>query len=35
MAQYTDGSFEYDKKSIDACLIIRIDIDELTGKQSL
>lgn len=35
MAQYSDRCFEYEKKSVDACLIIRIDIDELSGKQSV
>ncbi len=34
MGQYSEGNFEYEKKQVDACLIIRIDIDKLTGKQS-
>ncbi len=34
MVHYSDGKFKYDNKSVDNCLIIKIDLKELTGKQS-
>jgi uncharacterized protein len=35
MSHYADGEFKYDKRQVEACLIIRVDIKSLTGKQSL
>jgi nitroimidazol reductase NimA-like FMN-containing flavoprotein (pyridoxamine 5'-phosphate oxidase superfamily) len=34
MSQYSDNEFKYEKKQVEACLIIRIDIKKLTGKRS-
>ncbi len=35
MSHYSGGSFKYEKKQVDGCLIIRIDLKRLTGKQSV
>lgn len=34
MAQYTNQAFDYSSKAIDATVVIKIEISEMTGKQS-
>ncbi|MCP4755846.1 MAG: pyridoxamine 5'-phosphate oxidase family protein [Proteobacteria bacterium] len=34
MKQYSEGSFEYDEDLLDIALIIKVDIENMTGKMS-
>lgn len=34
MAHYTDGQFTFPKSELDSVLVVRVDIESLSGKQS-
>jgi len=34
MAQYADGAFEYSEKALGKALVIRVEIESMTGKKS-
>ena len=35
MAHYTDGEFDFDEAALRKTLVVRVDFDELTGKQAV
>jgi nitroimidazol reductase NimA-like FMN-containing flavoprotein (pyridoxamine 5'-phosphate oxidase superfamily) len=34
MRQYADGDFEYSEKSFEKALVIKVEIESMTGKKS-
>ena len=34
MKQYTEGNFSFPKSALDSILVVRVDIESITGKQS-